>query len=398
MSYQLCSRVDDTFGPYADSCRGGFDFTLLFEESILSILPLCLLLVVVPFRIVYLVRRTIKIALIALWANQAATRSRTTIPSTVVALVGFLALGVLSYVEHQRTVRPSQLIELYLLFSLLFDAARVRTLWLQGYNDDPAVVSTLALVFKFMLLVVEAQKKHKSLRTKWECQSPEATSGLFGRTLFLWLNRLFRKGYGNSLSVEELLPLDKQLMSNYLYDKLQQPWANVAKKSPRSLLMLFFKRLKWRLLAAVPPRLGLIGFKFCQPFLIERAISFNRQPVTQSSTNQGYGLIGAYFIVYCGIAVTMGQYQHLTYRSITMARGGLISMMFAKIAFVKSNAADPASSLTLMSADIERITTGWQTMHEVWANVIEVAIAIFLLERQLGAACAIPLGVAIGES
>lgn len=57
----VCRQVDDTFGPYAQSCRGGFDFTLLFEESILSILPLGLLLTVVPFRISYLFRRTIKV-------------------------------------------------------------------------------------------------------------------------------------------------------------------------------------------------------------------------------------------------------------------------------------------------------------------------------------------------
>ncbi|KAI4279834.1 MAG: hypothetical protein L6R38_004935, partial [Xanthoria sp. 2 TBL-2021] len=416
MSSSSCPVIDDTFGPYAGSCRGGFDFTLLFQESILSILPLCILLLVVPFRVLYLVRRTIKvdrrlllpsklvlyacyavlqIALTALWADLAATRTRTTIPNAAVTLVGFLALGVLSVVEHQRTLRPSMLLEFYLLFSLLFDAAKLRTLWLQGYNNNPAIVSTLALALKFLLLVAEAQTKQKSLRVEWKSQSPEATSGLFGKSLFLWLNRLFRQGYANSLSVEDLLPLDKHLTADYLYDKLHQPWANLSKKSPRSLLMLFFGRLKWRLLAAVPPRLGLIGFKFCQPFLIERAISFNRQPIDQSSTNQGYGLIGAYFLVYSGIAVTTGQYQHLTYRSITMARGGLISMLFAKTAFVKANAADPASSLTLMSADIERITNGWQTMHECWASVIEIGVAIYLLERQLGAACAIPLGVAI---
>lgn len=33
--------MEDVFGPTVDSlCRHGFDFTLLFEESILTILPL----------------------------------------------------------------------------------------------------------------------------------------------------------------------------------------------------------------------------------------------------------------------------------------------------------------------------------------------------------------------
>lgn len=71
-------------------------------------------------------------------------------------------------------------------------------------------------------------------------------------------------------------------------------------------------------------------------------------------------------------------------------------MIYSKMTNLSVTAVDPAASLTLMSADIERIVTGWQTMHEIWANIVEVALAIYLLERQLGAACAIPLAVAIG--
>ena len=61
MSSLSCPVLDDSFGPYAEHCRGGFDFTLLFQESILSILPLVLLLGIAPLRIVYLVRRSNKV-------------------------------------------------------------------------------------------------------------------------------------------------------------------------------------------------------------------------------------------------------------------------------------------------------------------------------------------------
>jgi ATP-binding cassette, subfamily C (CFTR/MRP), member 1 len=91
----------------------------------------------------------------------------------------------------------------------------------------------------------------------------------------------------------------------------------------------------------------------------------------------------------------MGQYQQMTYRAITMARGGLVSMLYGKTTEVSSTAVDATASLTLMNADIERIYTGWQTMHEIWANTIEIGIAMFLLERQLGIACTIPIGVAL---
>jgi ATP-binding cassette, subfamily C (CFTR/MRP), member 1 len=91
----------------------------------------------------------------------------------------------------------------------------------------------------------------------------------------------------------------------------------------------------------------------------------------------------------------MGQYQHLTYRAITMVRGGLVSMLYRKATDLSMKDVDPASSMTLMSADIERIVQGWQSMPEIWANALEVAIAIFLLERQLGVACVIPIAVSI---
>ena len=81
-----------------------------------------------------------------------------------------------------------------------------------------------------------------------------------------------------------------------------------------------------------------------------------------------------------------------------MARGQLISMLFEKATELSITNANPTAALTLMSADIERIDMGWRTAHEIWANLVEIAIAIYLLERQLGIACVIPVGTALGKS
>jgi ATP-binding cassette subfamily C (CFTR/MRP) protein 1 len=78
-----------------------------------------------------------------------------------------------------------------------------------------------------------------------------------------------------------------------------------------------------------------------------------------------------------------------------MMRGGLISMLYNKATDIALKDVDVASSITLMSADIERVVTGMQTGHEIWSNTIEVALAIFLLSRQLGVACTIPIAVAV---
>ena len=94
----------------------------------------------------------------------------------------------------------------------------------------------------------------------------------------------------------------------------------------------------------------------------------------------------------------MGQYQHRTYRTITMVRGGLISIVYRKTGALCLKDIDPATSMTVMSADIERIVQGWQSMHEIWASFIEVGIAIFLLEQQLGVACVVPVVVSLCKS
>lgn len=57
----VCVRLDDTLGPYARGCRGGFDFTLLFEETILSLSPLAIFLIIAPLRILFLFKKDKKV-------------------------------------------------------------------------------------------------------------------------------------------------------------------------------------------------------------------------------------------------------------------------------------------------------------------------------------------------
>ncbi|OCL14026.1 putative multidrug resistance protein MDR [Glonium stellatum] len=420
-----CVRLDDTFGPHATNCRGDFDFTLLFEETILSLSPLTILLIIAPLRVLYLFKKNKKVigspllslklvsfaafgalqlVLLVLWVEPSAIKTRATVPTTVVTTVGSLVFSLLSYAEHVRSVQPSFLINIYLFVSLLFDIARTRTLWLRHYsgtNQAIAIVFTATVGVKVAILLLEAVEKRWILRPKYKAYPPEATSGIYNRSFFWWLNSLFRSGFSKLLFVEDLFILDKHLTSEYLQERFHLAWgrgkymSSTTKKTPNSLLLVSFRLLKWPILRVVPPRACLTALNFCQPFLINRAIKLSEEAVSQKTTNIGYGLIGAYVFVYIGIAISMGQYQHLTYRAITMLRGGLVSMLYQKTTDLSLKDVDPASSMTLMSADIERIVQGWQSMHEIWSNVIEVALAIYLLEKQLGVACAVPIGVAL---
>jgi len=75
-SFTSCAALDDSFGPHAGSCRGGFDFTLLFEETILTLLPLGLVLIVLPARAWLLLKRPRKVVASSLWPSLKIVSSR----------------------------------------------------------------------------------------------------------------------------------------------------------------------------------------------------------------------------------------------------------------------------------------------------------------------------------
>ena len=48
-----------------------------------------------------------------------------------------------------------------------------------------------------------------------------------------------------------------------------------------------------------------------------------------------------------------------------------------------------------MSADVERVGIALRTIHEVWANFIQIGVAVFLMHQQLGLATIAPVALAI---
>jgi ATP-binding cassette subfamily C (CFTR/MRP) protein 1 len=58
---------------------------------------------------------------------------------------------------------------------------------------------------------------------------------------------------------------------------------------------------------------------------------------------------------------------------------------------------DESAALTLMSTDIDRLTVSLANFCEIWARVIEMAIGIWLLERQIGWVCVAPIVLTVGQ-
>jgi ATP-binding cassette, subfamily C (CFTR/MRP), member 1 len=81
-------------------------------------------------------------------------------------------------------------------------------------------------------------------------------------------------------------------------------------KGKYPLLASILRCLKWEILAITFPRLALVGFQVAQPFLIAEAVTFVESPDEDTSPNNGYGLIGAFALVFIGVSVGEPLWRH----------------------------------------------------------------------------------------
>lgn len=89
-------------------------------------------------------------------------------------------------------------------------------------------------------------------------------------------------------------------------------------------------------------------------------------------------------------------YGYYTFRFTIRLRGGLVSLIHAQTVRARAVDLGETTAVTLMGTDVERIASGFRLIHEMWASLIDIAVAIFLLERQLGVACLVPALIVIG--
>ncbi|KAH0376384.1 putative ABC multidrug transporter, partial [Aureobasidium melanogenum] len=397
-----------------------FDFNIQFEQLFLSIVPSVLFIVASSWRAVAQVRKptlvkapifqSIKLAAIVAYLGLELTllvlaslsrfqASSTFLAASVLKLLSALTMIALSLVDHNKSPRPSVLLGIYLSLTLLPDAAQARTFFLSS-NDAPELtyssVFCAALALKILILLLEAKKKSQWLAWNKKEHSPEETSGIFSLGVFAWLNKMFFDGYKGVLTTDDLYPLDSALNAKTLHSKFAAhlDYAKI-KGDKYGLVKTLIRTLLGPLLIPVIPRLALLAFKFCQPLFIEKMLDYLSS--SELDANVGYGLIGASVLIYFGIAISTALYWYLYHRVRTMTRSVLITEIYLRTTQARIDVSDENAAVTLMSTDMERIDLGFRSLHEVWASVIQAALASWLLYKQLGIVFVAPIGIVLAS-
>lgn len=233
---------DDTFGPqYCNS----FDFTLLFEQSCLQLIPCAIFLLALPQRILSLHVRNVKtskigilaakitailmltavnLILLVSWCSWPSYRTKASFPAAILSLLASIGLLYLSILEHSRSIRPSSMINAYVLFSLALEIPQSRTLWLRPFPRLISALFTSSLGIKLVILVLEAHNKRRILLASYLAHAPELLVSLYERTVLWWLNALFIDGYRGNIPFDRLFDIDDALASGKIEEIFWQSW------------------------------------------------------------------------------------------------------------------------------------------------------------------------------
>ncbi|KAK9772947.1 hypothetical protein SCAR479_10457 [Seiridium cardinale] len=412
MAASICpAGADRSFGPrIVTGCRA-FDFTLFFEDVFFSCMPAAVFLFLLPVNLKVLFRSepvcstrsklcagklttyvgifVLQIAFLAVRAQDRAFETNASLAADALSLVATAGASVLSYLDHKRSLRPSTILSLYLSVLGLLDIARVRTFWLLSSGTRESAILTINIAFTLAALCLESVEKRKGLTPQKQIGSPDQYSSFWNRTTFAWLATTFRLGHSRVISLDDLPLLDTKLGGHVLWERLASAWAKYDPHAGHSLLRACFRAFVSSFLSPCIPRICLTGFTFIQPFLIDTTVTL--AGLEEPEASYGKGLMGAWALTFVGMAVSTAVYQYQNFRFITRMRGALIGLIYQKTMELRSVDVGDVTAVALMGTDVERIGQSLLMAHEIWGSLLDIAVAIWLLERQLFIACVAPV-------
>ncbi|SMR46130.1 unnamed protein product [Zymoseptoria tritici ST99CH_1E4] len=198
-------------------------------------------------------------------------------------------------------------------------------------------------------------------------------------------------GYSKIIYLDDLFALDTKIDSAQVHQDLVQSMQSSAGplQGRFGLLIATSQAFAGSALSGALPRLCLTFFTFCQPFLLSKTVDWVGQ--VEPERAHGNGLIVAWTVILLGIAVSKSVYEYQSTRFATRIRGGLVALIYHRTLQCRVSESGEVTAVSVFGTDIERVVAGAEMLHEVWASLLEVCIASWLLERHIFLAFLAPL-------
>ena len=181
-------------------------------------------------------------------------------------------------------------------------------------SRGPAITFLVYTVLVAFVLALELRGKRPLLGPYGMRRTIEESSGIIPRAFATWIVPLFRVGYSNTLTLEDLTEIPAELSFDQFKGSSRNEVSTTGVSVDAALsqsgsltqsriLYLLWKTHSAAILQPVLPRACHIALTIAQAFLIQRATAWISEPITTNTYRNGGGLIAAYVLVYVGIAV-----------------------------------------------------------------------------------------------
>ncbi|KAJ7493681.1 P-loop containing nucleoside triphosphate hydrolase protein [Mycena latifolia] len=353
---------DASFGPVS-SCRS-LDFTVYFDQTILSFTPDIIFFLLAIVRLIHLkaqprqslsargntllaLKCAASLFIIAWDAASLVYGQRHNVHSAVIWLAApifqiicAVLLSLLVVVEHLYDIAPSTLIIAYTFIRGFFTAAALRSAVKTGVSSTAIAISALVTSSYFLLFCVELIPKPQT-----KSLSNISTSSILSRSLYIWLFPLLWTGRNRSLNIDDCGSIPHEFSAQSTRELLDGSILN-----------------HW-----------MIGY-----------VSGPDPP-----SAKGWALVGGFVCVYGLIALMTSIYWEKVFDGTVRYRGGLVGSIYSKTLRLSSNSGKDLGggvASTYMSVDVERVCQGLEVFHETWAALVSIVLAILLLYSQMSKA------------
>ncbi|KAJ7065430.1 P-loop containing nucleoside triphosphate hydrolase protein [Mycena amicta] len=405
---------DKSFGP-GSTCRD-LDFSLYFEQTILSFGPDIVFIVLAIFRLTYLraqpqrtkrslwsrflllVKLLSVLFVVATTIASLAMSHRRPIYSASVGLaapalqvVAAAFLIPLVALEHTQTITPSTLVITYAFIKGLFSAAILRTA-LTIDSNTTVILLGLVMGSYFLLTFTEILGKGRGTLEK-DVAQVSATS-FVSRSLYHWILPLMWTGRKKKLTIAECGDIPPEMAADASTEPLRKVLTGTPRVGKHYLMSASFKAFPLLFLSPIIPRVILMLASFAQPLLILRMIEFISDP--SQSSERGWALVGGFVSTYALIFLMTSVYWDKVFNSTVLYRGALVGNIYSKTLRLSSAAGKEVGggvASTYMSVDVERVCLGLETAHEMWAAIVSIILAIALLWSQATWPALLPLAI-----
>lgn len=131
------------------------------------------------------------------------------------------------------------------------------------------------------------------------------------------------------------------------------------------------------------PRLAIVATTLARPVLLERMLNFVQGGGYEQRADIGYSLIGAFGVLYFMTAVLNAWFAHSSNRLALELRSQLVDATYRQLLRLRPSALDTGKATTLINVDMQHIMDGSLIIHDIWASILTVGIAVYLLFLQV---------------